>query len=185
MGEIMNSSKMSLKPRIAFAVRRLELQIMKLEQAADRFLQRDKALFARVIDAQTKHDKSREKVYSNELLEVRKMECLIISAKLALEEITLRLRKVVELRDAVSTLGTAVIALQSVMRELVSIFPEAENELGEIGNMLSGVMVEAGHISAAILDFSTVSLEAQLLVSEAETAAEQRIKEKCPGIPSA
>jgi hypothetical protein len=42
-----------LKPRLDFAVRRIELQVQKLDQATDRFSQRDKAIFARIVDAYT------------------------------------------------------------------------------------------------------------------------------------
>ena len=42
-----------LKPRLDFAVRRIELQVQKLDQATDRFGQRDKAIFARIVDAYT------------------------------------------------------------------------------------------------------------------------------------
>ncbi|MGD0204036.1 MAG: hypothetical protein ABSC20_09065, partial [Candidatus Bathyarchaeia archaeon] len=88
-----------LKPRLDFAVRRIDLQVQKLDQATDRFSQRDKAIFARIVDAYAKHDSARANVFANELAEVRKMSKLIMNAKLALEQITLRLRTVSELGD--------------------------------------------------------------------------------------
>ena len=172
-----------LKPRLDFAVRRIELQVQKLDQATDRFGQRDKTIFARIVDAYTKHDTSRANVFANELAEVRKMERLIINARLALEQIVLRLRTVSELGDVVSTLGPAVGVLRSVRAGLVSVFPEAESELGEIGNMLSGIMIEAGQGSGMTLNFDTVNEDAQNILTEASTVAEQRIKEKFPELP--
>lgn len=172
-----------LKPRLDFAVRRIELQVQKLDQATDRFGQRDKAIFARIVDAYTKHDTARANVFANELAEVRKMSRLIINAKLALEQITLRLRTVSELSDVVSTLGPAVGVLRSVRAGLTSVFPEAESELGEIGNMLSGIMIEAGQGSGMTLNFDTVNEDAGKILTEAATVAEQRIKEKFPDLP--
>ncbi len=166
-----------LKPRLDFAVRRIELQVQKLDQATDRFSQRDKALFAKIVDAYTKHDTARANVFANELAEIRKMERLIINARLALEQIVLRLRTVSELGDVVSTLGPAVGVLRSVRAGLVSVFPEAENELGEIGNLLSGIMIEAGQSSGMTLNFDAVNEDAQKILSEAATVAEQRVKE--------
>ena len=61
-----------LKPRLDFAVRRIELQVQKLDQATDRFSQRDKAIFARIVDAYTKHDTARANVFANELLKSAK-----------------------------------------------------------------------------------------------------------------
>jgi division protein CdvB (Snf7/Vps24/ESCRT-III family) len=172
-----------LKPRLDFAVRRIELQVQKLDQATDRFGQRDKAIFARIVDAYSKHDTARANVFANELSEVRKMERLIINARLALEQIVLRLRTVSELGDVVSTLGPAVGVLRSVKAGLVSVFPEAENELGEIGNMLSGIMIEAGQGSGMTLNFDSVNEDASKILNEAATVAEQRIKEKFPDLP--
>ena len=153
-----------LKPRLDFAVRRIDLQVQKLDQATERFGQRDKAIFARIVDAYAKHDSARANVFANELAEVRKMSKLIMNAKLALEQITLRLRTVSELGDVVSTLGPAVGVLRSVRTGLVSVFPEAENELGEIGNMLSGIMIEAGQGSGMTLNFDTVNEDASKIL---------------------
>ncbi len=172
-----------LKPRLDFAVRRIELQVQKLDQATERFAQRDKTIFARIVDAYTKHDTSRANVFANELAEIRKMEKLIINARLALEQIVLRLRTVSELGDVVSTLGPAVGVLRTVRAGLVSVFPEAENELGEIGNMLSGIMIEAGQGSGMTLSFDSVNEDAAKILTEASTVAEQRIKEKFPDLP--
>jgi division protein CdvB (Snf7/Vps24/ESCRT-III family) len=172
-----------LKPRLDFAVRRIELQTQKLDQATERFGQRDKTIFARIVDAYTKHDSSRANVFANELAEVRKMEKLIINARLALEQIVLRLRTVSELGDVVSTLGPAVGVLRSVRAGLVSVFPEAENELGEIGNMLSGIMMEAGSGSGMTLNFDSVNEDAGKILNEAATVAEQRVKDKFPELP--
>ncbi|MEM3726578.1 MAG: Snf7 family protein [Candidatus Bathyarchaeia archaeon] len=173
-----------LKPRLDFAIRRIELQIQKLDQATERFSQRDKAIFARIVDAYTKHDTARANVFANELAEIRKMERLIINARLALEQIVLRLRTVSELGDVVSTLGPAVGVLRTVRAGLVSVFPEAENELGEIGNILSGIMIEAGQSSGMTINFDTVNEDAQKILTEAATVAEQRIKEKFPELPA-
>jgi division protein CdvB (Snf7/Vps24/ESCRT-III family) len=172
-----------LKPRLDFAVRRIELQIQKLDQATDRFGQRDKTIFARIVDAYTKHDSSRANVFANELAEIRKMERLIMNARLALEQIVLRLRTVSELGDVVSTLGPAVGVLRSVKAGLVSVFPEAESELGEIGNMLSGIMMEAGSGSGMTLNFDNVNEDSTKILNEAATVAEQRIKDKFPELP--
>ncbi|MGB9714311.1 MAG: Snf7 family protein [Candidatus Bathyarchaeales archaeon] len=173
-----------LKPRLDFAIRRIELQIQKLDQATERFSQRDKAIFARIVDAYTKHDTARANVFASELAEIRKMEKLIINARLALEQIVLRLRTVSELGDVVSTLGPAVGVLRTVRAGLVSVFPEAENELGEIGNILSGIMIEAGQSSGMTINFDTVNEDAQKILTEAATVAEQRIKEKFPELPA-
>jgi division protein CdvB (Snf7/Vps24/ESCRT-III family) len=172
-----------LKPRLDAAVRRIELQVNKLDQASEKFSQRDRTIFARIVDAYTKHDTARANVFANELAEIRKMEKLITNARLALEQIVLRLRTVSELGDVVSTLGPAVGVLRTVRSGLVSVFPEAESELGEIGNLLSGIMMEAGTETGMSLNFNAVNEDATKILTEASTVAEQRIKEKFPDLP--
>ena len=173
-----------LKPRLDFAVRRIELQTQKLDQATDRFSQRDKTIFARIVDSYTKHDTARANVFANELAEIRKMEKLIMNARLALEQIVLRLRTVTELGDVTSTLGPACGVLRSISSGLASVFPEAESELGEIGNLLSGIMIEAGQGSGLTINFDTVNEDSQRILSEATSVAEQKIKEKFPDLPA-
>jgi len=173
-----------LKPRLDIAVRRIELQVQKLDQASERFSQRDKSIFARIVDAYTKHDVARANVFANELAEIRKMETMIMHARLALEQIVLRLRTVSELGDVVSTLGPAIGVLRTVKAGMANIFPEAERELGQIGNLLSGIIVEAGQSTGLSINFESANEDAQKILTEAATVAEQRIKEKFPELPA-
>ncbi|MEM1536907.1 MAG: Snf7 family protein [Candidatus Bathyarchaeia archaeon] len=173
-----------LKPRLDMAIRRIELQIQKLDQASERFSQRDKSIFARIVDAYTKHDMARANVFANELAEIRKMEKMIMQARLALEQIVLRLRTVSELGDVVSTLGPAVSVLRAVKTGMANIFPEAERELGLIGNLLSGIIVEAGQSTGLSINFEAANEDAQKILTEAAAVAEQRIKEKFPELPA-
>ncbi|MGD8544819.1 MAG: Snf7 family protein [Candidatus Bathyarchaeota archaeon] len=173
-----------LKPRLDMAVRRIEMQIQKLDQAGDKFSKRDKSIFTRIVDAYTKHDMQRANVFANELAEIRKMEKMIMHARLALEQIVLRLRTVSELGDVVSTLGPAVGVLRAVKSGMSNIFPEAERELGNIGDMLSGIIMEAGQTGGFDMRFDTANEDAQKILTEAATVAEQKIKDKFPELPA-
>jgi division protein CdvB (Snf7/Vps24/ESCRT-III family) len=173
-----------LKPRLDFAIRRIDLQIQRLDQASDRFTERDKSIFVRIVEAYTKHDMPRASVFANELAEIRKMEKMIMHARLALEQIVLRLRTVSELGDVVTTLAPAVGVLRTVRTGMASIFPEAERELGQIGNLLSGIIVDAGQSTGLTINFETANDDAQKIMSEAASVAEQRIKEKFPDLPA-
>ena len=173
-----------LKPRLNFAIRRIELQIQRLEQAGDRFSERDKSIFARIVEAYTKHDMPRANVFANELAEIRKMEKMMMHARLALEQIVLRLKTVSELGDVVSTLAPAVGVLRGIRSGMANIFPEAEKELGQIGTLLSGIIIDAGQSSGLTINFEAANEDAQKILNEAATVAEQRIKEKLPELPA-
>jgi division protein CdvB (Snf7/Vps24/ESCRT-III family) len=173
-----------LKPRLDMAIRRIELQVQRLDQASERFSERDKKIFARIVEAYTKHDMARANVFANELAEIRKMEQMIMHGRLALEQIVLRLRTVSELGDIVTTLAPAVGVLSSVKTGMAAIFPEAERELGQIGNLLNGIIIDAGQSTGLTINFDSANEDAQKILAEASSVAEQRIKEKFPDLPS-
>ena len=173
-----------LKPRLDFAIRRIELQIQKLDKATDRFTERDKSIFARIVNAYSKHDMPRANVFANELAEIRKMERMIMHARLALEQIALRLKTVSELGDVVTTLAPAIGVLRSVRNGMSTVFPEAERELGHIGDLLSGIIMDAGQTTGLSINFDTASEDAQRVLQEAATVAEQKMKEKFPELPA-
>lgn len=172
-----------LKPRLDFAIRKLDLQINKLDQANDRFAKKDKDLFAKLVDAYTHHDQAHANIYANELAELRKMSKLIMNARLALDQVSLRIKTVSELGDVCAMMGPCISVLHSVSSGLGGVMPEAEGELGDIGNMLSGMMFEAGTSSGMSLNFGNVNEDASKILSEAATVAEQRVSANFPDLP--
>jgi division protein CdvB (Snf7/Vps24/ESCRT-III family) len=172
-----------LKPRMDFAVKKIDAQISRLDQANERFTQKDRALFAKTVDAYAKHDSAHANIYANELAEVRKMAKLTMNARLALDQVSLRIKTVTEFGDIVSTLGPAIGVLRSVSVGMCGVLPEAENELGEIGNMLSGLMFDAGTSGGGSLNFDNVSEDASKILNEAATVAEQKVSANFPDLP--
>jgi division protein CdvB (Snf7/Vps24/ESCRT-III family) len=172
-----------LKPRMDFAVRKIDAQISRLDQANEKFTQKDRALFAKLVDAYTKHDTAHANIYATELAEVRKMAKLTMNARLALDQVSLRIKTVTEFGDIVSTLGPAIGVLRSVSVGMCGVLPEAENELGEIGNMLSGLMFDAGTSTGGSLNFDNVSEDASKILNEAACVAEQKVNANFPDLP--
>jgi len=173
-----------LKPALDNAVRKLDMQIAKLDQANDRFVQKDKSLFAKLVDAYTKHDQAHANIYATELAELRKMSKLIMNARLALDQVSLRIKTVSELGDVVATLGPCIGVLRSVSSGLGGVLPEAEGELGSIGDLLSGLMFEAGTSSGMSLNFENVNEDASKILDEAATVAAQRVNNNFPDLPT-
>jgi division protein CdvB (Snf7/Vps24/ESCRT-III family) len=172
-----------LKSQLEFAVRKLDLQINKLDQANDRFTQKDRSLFNKLVDAYTHHDTAHANIYANELAELRKMSKLIMNARLALDQVSLRIKTISELGDVVATLGPCIGVLRSVTTGLGGVLPEAEGELNDIGNLLSGLMFEAGTCSGMSLNFNSINEDASKILAEAATVAEQRVSANFPDLP--
>jgi len=174
----------SLKPRLDKANKRMQIQIRKLNKAAKHFSERDKSLFAKTVKAYSKHDLVRAKVYANELSEIRKTKKQIMDTKLALEQISLRLGTVSEFGDVVSMLSPTVSVLQNIGKGLVNTLPEAGKELGQIGNLLNGIIAESNQGTGLDIDFEAPNDEAKNILSEAAKVAEQNIKQQLPEIPT-
>ncbi len=173
-----------LKPRLNFAIKRVELQIRRLEKATNRFSERDKSLFARTVKAYSQRDIVRANVFANELAEMRKTEKMVMHAMLALEQVVLRLRTVSELGDVVSALAPTVGVLRSVRTGMAGVLPEAERELGQIGNLLNEIIIDTGQSTGLDVNFEAANEDAQNILKEAATIAEQKIKEELPEIPA-
>jgi len=174
----------SLKPRLDKANKRMQIQIQKLNKAAKHFSERDKSLFTKTVKAYSKHDLVRAKVYANELSEIRKTKKQIMDTKLALEQISLRLGTVSEFGDVVSMLSPTVSVLQNIGKGLVNTLPEAGKELGQIGNLLNGIIAESNQGTGLDIDFEAPNDEAKNILSEAAKVAEQNIKQQLPEIPT-
>ena len=172
-----------LKPRLDMATRKLDAQIQRLEQTSERFTQKDKTLFTKLVDSYQQHDMAHANIYATELAEIRKMSKIVMNARLALDQINLRIKTVSELGDVVSMLGPCIGVLRSVNSGMGGILPAAENELSTIGDLLSGVMLEAGTNSGLSLNFNTVNEDASKILSEAAIVAEQKIGASFPDLP--
>ncbi len=173
-----------LKPALDRAVKRLEAQIQRLDQTSNRLSERDKSLFAKVVEAYSKHDQPHATAFANELTEIRKTEKTVMNARLALEQIVLRLKTVTELGDMIHTLGPVIGVLGSVRTAITGVLPDAAKELELIGTELNGIISSAGQSEGLTLDFNTSGEEAQSILNEAATIAEQRTKDKFPELPA-
>ncbi|MEM3684870.1 MAG: Snf7 family protein, partial [Conexivisphaerales archaeon] len=173
-----------LKPRIDTAIRSIQIQISKLDATSNRLKERDASLFNKVVTSIQKHDTQHASVYANELAEIRKMNKLVSSAKIALEQIVLRLSTATELGDIVVTLAPAMAVIRNVKSGLVGVMPEAEQEISEINNVLSSILVDAGQLGGLTLNFEAANEDAERILGEASAVAEQRMKDKFPDLPS-
>ncbi len=175
-----------LKPRIEEAQNRLHLQISKLDGISMKMQEKDQLIFKRIVHSVQNHDSQYAKVLSSELSQVRKMNKMVISAKLALEQIQLRLNTITELGDVVVTLSPAMTVIKGIQGKLSSILPEADQSLGQISDLLGNIMNESGHIPSADIAPSSPRLneDAIKIIEEASAIVEESMKEKFPDLPS-
>ncbi|MEM2760463.1 MAG: Snf7 family protein [Nitrososphaerales archaeon] len=173
-----------LKPRIEYAQRRLQLQISRLDSISHKLREKDQALFRKIVSAIQQHDTQYSSVLSNELAQIRKMTKMVSHARLALEQIQIRLSTITELGDVVVTLSPAMAVVKNVRAGLSTMMPDVDSEMGEISQMLGGILMDAGQIGGYTINFDSANEEATKIMEEAASVAENRMKEKFPDLPA-
>lgn len=173
-----------LKPQIDLANRQVKLLISQLDGTINRIRQRDATIFKNVVSSLAKHDMQHATVYANELTEVRKMGKMVTQAQLALEQISLRLGTINDLGEIANTLAPAVSVIRNMKEDLRVALPEADKEIGELSGLLSSVLVDAGTAGGISLNFDVANEDAQRVLEEASTVAEQRMRDSFPEIPA-
>src|SRR5262249_37255044 len=166
-----------LKPRIEEAQKRLQMQISKLDSISGRMQEKDQLIFKRVILAMQSHDAQHARVLSGELSQIRRMNKMVTSAKLALEQIQLRLNTITELGDVVVTLSPAMSVIKGLQGGLSGMMPEADQSFGQISELLGSIMTDSGQIpNGEIASFSAMNDDTARIMEEATAVVEMNMK---------
>lgn len=176
--------KGALKPRVQEGIKKLQLQIKKLDTMLDSLKQRDAKLFQRIVEATQKHDTQTSKVLGNELAEVRKVTKILSGARIALEQIELRLTTCSDLGDTVVAIMPTMGLMKNLKSSLGKIMPGAEQEISQMAEMLGGFMTESFSGDAAFGIDDTTNLESEKILKEAAAVAESSTGQMFPSVPT-
>jgi division protein CdvB (Snf7/Vps24/ESCRT-III family) len=174
----------NIKEQIGLVTQRLDAQTRTLDAAVKRFEMRDQEVFQRVVRAMEQRDQARANILATELGEIRKVEKMLSHASLALQSVSMRLNTVSEMGDIVSVLSPARTMLNGIRSEMCNIMPEASQELGNIGNLLSDICSTTTnqYTDVANPGAQVANEEALKILEEAEVAAESKLKDRLPEI---
>jgi division protein CdvB (Snf7/Vps24/ESCRT-III family) len=172
-----------LRLRIEQASRQISVQITKLEGNSARLREKESTLFNKVVSSLQKHEKEHANMLANELAEIRKMDKMVTSAKLALEQISLRLNTIQDLGDITAMLSPTMGIIKGVRSQLTGLVPEAQSEIGEISDLLSAILSDVGQMNSAPINFETANEEADKVLAEAAAVAEQTMRQRFPDLP--
>jgi division protein CdvB (Snf7/Vps24/ESCRT-III family) len=170
----------NLKQQISLVIQRIDVQTKTLDIAVQRFESRDADIFNRVVKAFSERDEARANILATELSEIRRIEKMLTHASLAMQSISMRLSTVSELGDLVTVLTPAKSVLNSIGSEMCSVFPEASQELGDIGSLLSEIVVSSTQSTDAPVTTGRLDPEAEKILKEAELATEKKLKQQLP-----
>lgn len=172
-----------LKPKLENANRHIQVQIAKLSATSDRLAAKDKEIFQRVVSLIQNRDIQHARMLASELTEIRKMGKLVTQAKLAFEQIELRISTIQDLGDVASTLSPALGIVKGIAPGICNVLPEAQTEIDEISGLLRGILVESGQMNPSVVSVQATNGEAENIIAEAGVIAEQSIKDKFPDLP--
>ena len=175
--------KGALKPRVEMAVKKLQVQISKLDSMLTKLKQRDEQIFQRIVTATQQHDTHTSKLLSNELAEVRKVSRVLGNARMALEQIELRLTTFHDLGDTVVTIMPTIGLMKSLKSSLVKFMPEADQEVNRMTEMLGGLMTDTFSGDTSLGVEPTTNAESEKILQEAAALAENAVNEKFPSMP--
>jgi division protein CdvB (Snf7/Vps24/ESCRT-III family) len=173
-----------LKPRVQDGIKKLQLQITKLDSMLTNLQERDAKLFQRIVEATQKHDTQTSKVLGNELAEVRKVTKILSSARIALEQIELRLTTCSDLGDTVVAIMPTMGLMKNLKSSLGKIMPGAEQEIGQMAEMLGGFMTESFSGDTAFGIDETTNAESESILKEAAAVAETSAGQMFPSVPT-
>jgi division protein CdvB (Snf7/Vps24/ESCRT-III family) len=178
-------SQTPLKPRIEEAQRKLQIQISKLDAISSKMQEKDKVIFNRIVNAMQNHDSHYAKVLSGELSQIRRTNKMVNSAKLAFEQIQLRLNTMTELGDVVVTLSPAMSVIKGIQSGLKTMLPEADQSFGQISDLLGGIMAGSSQMASTEIGPRELSFseEAVKIMEEASAIVEEDTRDKFPDLP--
>ncbi|MDE1866468.1 MAG: hypothetical protein KGI08_02000 [Thaumarchaeota archaeon] len=173
-----------LRPKIDEAQKKLQLQIAKLDSISRKLKEKDDYIFRKVVDAVRNHNKPYSNAYATELHEIRKMNTMITGAKLAMEQIQIRLNTISELGDVVVTLSPCMSVIRGLGTSLNGLMPEAGNTMQDLSNILGDIVAgsSVGGDSQFVVD--TTSSETNLILEEAQAVLEGHVRQTLPDLPS-
>ncbi|MGA2682685.1 MAG: hypothetical protein ABSF44_12895 [Candidatus Bathyarchaeia archaeon] len=172
----------NLKGQIALVIQRIDVQTRTLDNAVQRFQNRDADVFNRVVKAFSERDEARAHILATELSEIRKIEKMITNASLAMQSVSMRLNTVSEMGDLVAVLSPAKNVINSIRSGMCDILPEASTELGNIGNLLNDIVGTTCQTADIPVNTTRIDPEAEAILKEAEIATERKLKQQLPEV---
>lgn len=178
-----------LKEQLAVVVYRIRTQHNKIESMSLMMQRRDKEFFDKCVTARATGDLPRANLYAEECAEIRKLAKIVLNSELALEQLIFKLETAEMMGDIAYLVHPIRSVVAAVGQQIQHMMPDVSLELSQINESLESIMVNAGDISESIGPaVESHSPEAERIMLEADTLAEQKIKSRFPElhpIPSA
>jgi len=174
----------ALKNKINGAEKQMESQMLRLDQAHNKLKRNHDNIFKKIVEAQRTHDESKARTYAIELAEIKKIKNKISEAKLAMEQIKLRLGTVSELGDIVVTLSPCMSLIKGLAPSISGLMPEMHSSMQDLTNMFGDLLTDSPLSSQSMTPTYQGNAETNAILQEAHDVLEGRARTSIPEAPN-
>jgi len=174
----------ALKNKINDAEKKMECQILRLEQVHNKLKQNHDHIFKKIVDAKLIRNESSARTFAIELQEIRKVKNKIAEAKLAMEQIKIRLGTVSELGDIVITLSPCMSLIKGLAPSISSFMPQINASMQDLPNMFEDLLTGSSLPEESMTPSYNGNADTDAILQEAHNVLEGRTKSTMPEPPT-
>lgn len=172
--------RIPLKPRVDAVLKRIDFQISKLEIVANDLKSNDYEIFRNAMSLVKENNSERARVYLSDLMQIRKISKTVVLSKIVFENLKIQLNTISSIVDLVSLLSPTIAVVKNIRSSLIPYIPESEGEVGEISELLGGILIDAGQVGSYVINFEAANEKALHIINEVLIFVEQKIKQEFP-----
>jgi len=173
-----------LKNKMYDAGKKMESQILRLEQTHTKLKQNYDHVFKKIVDAKLIHNESRARTYAIELQEIKKAKNKIAEAKLAMEQIKLRLNTVSELGDIVVTLSPCMSLIKGLAPSISTLMPQMHTSMEDLTSMFSDMLTDSSLSQESMTPIHQGNTDTDAILQEAHDVIEGKTRTAMPEPPT-
>ena len=174
----------ALKNKIEGAGKKMEQQILRLEQAHNKLKQSHEHIFKKIVEAKKTRNESMARTYATELTEIRKVRDRIGNAKLSMEHIKLRLNTVSELGDIVVTLSPCMSLIKGLAPSISTLMPQMHSSMENLTSTLSDMITDSSLTQESMTPADQGNEETEAILKEAHDVLKDRTLSSIPEPPT-
>ena len=173
-----------LKNKMYDAGKKMESQILRLEQTHTKLKQNYDHVFKKIVDAKKMRNESRAMTYAIELQEIKKAKNKIAEAKLAMEQIKLRLNTVSELGDIVVTLSPCMSLIKGLAPSISTLMPQMHTSMEDLTNMFGDMLTDSSLSQESMTPIHQGNTDTDAILQEAHDVIEGKTRTAMPEPPT-
>lgn len=132
-----------VKPRIESVMIDTQLQISILDVKISKIKGREETLFNKVVDAMKSHDIAYTKILSVELAQLRKNQRRLNQARIALEQVSMRISTIHVLSEIMKTLEPAMSPVKGLKSDFEISVPSTDTELNYMQMLTASILSDS------------------------------------------